>query len=141
MIELDNRVDFDIDIKFLEKIAKKITDKEIELILTNSEEIKELNKRYRDIDKPTDVLSFPYEEIPHSPLGSIVINFDFAKDVSCKLNHKVEDEIALLFIHALLHLVGFDHESDSGEMREAENKLIKEFELPDSLIIRNIGHP
>jgi probable rRNA maturation factor len=38
-------------------------------------------------------------------------------------------------------LVGFDHESDSGEMREAENKLIKEFELPDSLIIRNIGHP
>jgi probable rRNA maturation factor len=83
------------------------------------------------------VLSFPLEEMPHLPLGSIVISIDRAKEVSSRLSHDCDDEVALLFIHGLLHLLGYDHESDEGQMREKEASLIKEFDLPNSLILRN----
>lgn len=139
MIELDNRTSLDIDEQFLEKIARTLTDKEIELIITSKDEIKEINKEHRDIDASTDVLSFPYEDMPMSPLGSIVISSAHVEEVSKELGHTNDDELALLFIHGLLHLLDFDHEVDSGEMREEEARLIKEFNLPKSLIIRTQG--
>ncbi|WP_373002203.1 rRNA maturation RNase YbeY [Sulfurimonas sp.] len=139
MIELDNRTSLNVDEQFLEKIASTFTDKEIELIITSKDEIKEINKEHRNIDAPTDVLSFPYEDMPMSPLGSIVISSEHVKEVSKDLGHTQDDELALLFIHGLLHLLGFDHEVDSGEMREEEARLIKEFNLPKSLIIRTQG--
>ncbi|MFT7004439.1 MAG: putative rRNA maturation factor [Sulfurimonas sp.] len=136
MIELDNRTSLNVDEVFLEKIASSLTDKEIELIITNKDEIKTINKEHRNIDAPTDVLSFPYEEMPMSPLGSIVISAQHVENVAEELGHTKEAELALLFIHGLLHLLGFDHEVDNGEMREEEARLIKEFNLPQSLIIR-----
>jgi probable rRNA maturation factor len=136
MIELDNRTTLNVNEQFLDKIASSLTDKEIELIITNKDEIKEINKEYRNIDAPTDVLSFPYEEMPMSPLGSIVISSAHVEELSKELGHTQDDELALLFIHGLLHLKGFDHEVDKGEMREEESRLIKEFKLPKSLIIR-----
>ena len=136
MIELDNRTEENIDIALLEPIAMKMADKDIELILTDNREMRELNKKYRNIDKATDVLSFPIDDIPHSPLGSIIISMDKAKEEALRLGHTIENEIALLFIHGLLHLVGYDHESDGGEMRKMEKELIDEFGLPKSLIIR-----
>ncbi len=139
MIELDNRTSLNVDESFLNSIASKLTDKEIELIITTKEEIQEINKLHRDIDTPTDVLSFPYEEMPMIPLGSIVISSGHVKALSCELSHSEDAELALLFIHGLLHLLGYDHEIDSGEMREEETRLIKEFDLPESLIIRNNG--
>ena len=96
----------------------------------------EYNKEYRGINKATDVLSFPLEDIEFMPLGSIVISLDKAKEVANRLNHSINDEIALLFTHGLLHLMGYDHEVDNGQMREMESKIIKEFNLPDSLIVR-----
>jgi probable rRNA maturation factor len=56
-----------------------------------------------------------------------------------ELNHTVDDELTLLYIHGLLHILGYDHEIDSGEMREKEHELIKAFNLPDSLITRTEG--
>jgi len=139
MIELDNKTSLNVDEIFLQKIASSLTDKEIELIITNKDEIKNINKEHRDIDAPTDVLSFPYEDMPMSPLGGIVISCEHVKEASKELEHSQDDELALLFIHGLLHLLGFDHEVDSGEMREEEARLIKEFNLPKSLIIRTQG--
>ena len=136
-LDFDNRTDEDIDISKLEKIASSLTDKDIELIITSNSDIQEINREFRDKDKPTDVLSFPFEEMPGAPLGSIVISIDLVKQMSEKLNNKFEDELCLLFIHGLLHLLGFDHETDSGEHRKKEEELIKEFNLPSSLIIRN----
>ncbi|MEA2091515.1 MAG: rRNA maturation RNase YbeY [Campylobacterota bacterium] len=136
MIELDNRTSLNIDESFLNKIALRLTDREIELIVTTKDEIKEINKLHRNIDAPTDVLSFPYEDMPMSPLGSIVISSAHVEKLSRELGHTEEDELALLFIHGLLHLLGYDHEIDSGEMREEESRLIKEFDLSKSLIIR-----
>ena len=137
MIDFDNRTDFDFDISSLEKIANEFTKKDIELILTNSSEIQKINKDYRNINKPTDVLSFPLEDIPNAPLGTIVISIDKVLEAAIEYNHSPLEELTLLFIHGLLHLLGFDHEIDSGEMREKEKEIIKKYNLPDSLIIRN----
>jgi len=136
MIELENKTNLKIDILPLEHIANLLTTKEIELIITTDDDMREINKTHRGIDKSTDVLSFPYEDMPMSPLGSIVISTKHVHDVSIKLNHSFDDELALLFIHGLLHLLGYDHEVDNGEMRLAEKELIQKFKLPKSLLIR-----
>lgn len=138
MIELDNRTTQKIDLDLLEKISNHLTNKDIELIITNNEEIKTINNEYRNINKATDVLSFPYEDdFIHTPLGSIVISVDFVIEKAKEYNHSFENELSLLFIHGLLHILGFDHEIDNGEQRNKEEELIKTFNLPNSLIIRN----
>jgi probable rRNA maturation factor len=137
MIDFDNRTDYNFDINKLMPIYEYLTDKDIELILTDNNEIQVLNKEYRQINKPTDVLSFPLENIPGMPLGSIVISIDKAKEGALNFGHSIDEEITLLFIHGLLHLLGYDHETDNGEMREKEAEIIKKFNLPESLIIRS----
>ena len=139
MIELDNRTSLQIEESLLNSIADTLTDKEIELIVTTNDEIQEINAAHRGINKPTDVLSFPYEDMPMSPLGSIVISQEFVASKAKELGHSAKDEYTLLFIHGLLHLLGYDHEVDSGEMREEEKKLIEQFHLPKSLIVRTKG--
>ncbi|MBK1963817.1 rRNA maturation RNase YbeY [Campylobacter novaezeelandiae] len=130
----------DENVDFLEKIAQKISSKDVELIFLNNEQMRNLNLEQRGIDKSTDVLSFPLVDIAKNlPLGSIVINTELAKEKAKEFNHTYEEEISLLFIHAMLHLIGFDHEIDKGEMREKEKELINFFKLPKSLIVRNDG--
>lgn len=139
MIELENNTSLNVDEKFLNQIASSMTDKHIELIITNEIEIKEINKQHRGIDKSTDVLSFPYEDMPMAPLGSIVISDSHVINKAKELGHSQDDELALLFIHGLLHLLDYDHEVDNGEMRLKEEEIIKQFKLPQSLIIRTQG--
>ena len=136
MIELDNRTSLAVNEMFLNTIADKFTDKEIELIITSNEEMREINKKHRNIDKDTDVLSFPYVAMPMAPLGSIVVSSWHVENKAKEFSHSNDDELALLFIHGLLHLLGYDHEVDNGGMREEEASLIEEFHLPKSLIIR-----
>ncbi|HGZ70286.1 MAG TPA: rRNA maturation RNase YbeY [Nitratifractor sp.] len=140
MIILETQTEVKADLKLLEEIltALKVT-KDIELLLVENSVIEDLNREYRGKDAPTDVLSFPLQDIKGAPLGSIVISTDKAKELSQKLGHRVNDEIALLFTHGLLHLLGYDHECDSGEMRRLEKELIEKFNLPDSLIVRSEG--
>jgi len=138
MIDFENQTDLEIDIKEMEKIAKSITDKDFELIIVDNETIAKINKEYRNIDKPTDVLSFPLEALENMPIGSIIISADKVREKSKEFGHSIEDEFKLLLIHGLLHLIGYDHEIDNGEMREKEEEIIKKFNLPDSLIVRNL---
>jgi probable rRNA maturation factor len=138
-IVFENETPYVIDKELLNKIAQDVSKEEIEFILTSNDEIQEINLTSRGIDKPTDVLSFPYENMPNTPLGSIVISSDFVKEKAELYGHSFNDELSLLFIHGLLHLVGFDHEVDNGEHRDAEEKLIKKFNLPNSLIVRTQG--
>ncbi|WP_026804261.1 rRNA maturation RNase YbeY [Aliarcobacter lanthieri] len=138
MIDLDNQTNFDINLNKLEEISSLLTKREIELLIVDNPTIQEINKEYRQKDKPTDVLSFPFEgDFEHLPLGTIIISIDFVKEKSTEYNHKDEDELSLLFIHGLLHLLGYDHEIDMGEHRQKEEELIKKFNLPNSLIVRN----
>lgn len=121
----------------LSKIHRSLTDREMELIFVEDAQIREINRTSRDMDKATDVLSFPID-FPGSPLiGTVVISLETARRAAEELGHDYEAEIKLLFIHGLLHLLGFDHETDNGEMRKKEEALIAEFGLPDSLIVRN----
>lgn len=138
MIDLDNQTTFEINLTELESIKKDLTSKDIELIITHNDTIQQLNKIHRNIDKATDVLSFPMEfELPNMPLGSIVISIDFVQQKAQEYHHSMQNELQLLFIHGLLHLLGYDHEKDHGEHRNKEELLIKQYGLPDSLIVRN----
>ena len=136
MILLDNQTNIKIDIELLESISK--THRDLELLIVDDKTMRKINLEQRGVDKTTDVLSFPLEDFPHFPLGSILINSDLATIRAKELGHSLQDEIALMFIHGLLHVKGFDHECDNGEMHKEEEKLINEFNLPKSLIIRNI---
>ena len=69
-------------------------------------------------------------------LGSVVINLDLVELKAAQLGHGRDDETALLFTHGLLHVLGFDHESDDGQMRAKECEIIEKFCLPKSLIVR-----
>jgi probable rRNA maturation factor len=138
MIDFENQTDLEINLEEIEKIANFITDKDFELIVVDNKAIQKINNEYRNIDKPTDVLSFPLDvACEHMPIGSIIISADKVKQKADELGHSKEDEFKLLLIHGLLHLTGYDHETDNGEMREKEEEIIKNFNLPKSLIIRN----
>jgi len=137
MIILENITDLIVPIDHLERIATYLTEKDVELILCDNEFIQFLNSIHRRKEDPTDVLSFPIRgDREHEPAGSIVISMDKVKEKAIELDHTEQDELTLLFIHGLLHLLGYDHEKDDGEMREMEEKLIWHFDLPKSLIVR-----
>ena len=142
MIDLDNQTDLNIDLSKLEKIADALTNREVELIITDDETMQSLNSEHRGKASSTDVLSFPLEtpfteqSIFDMPLGSIVISQSYVVKKSQELGHTLQDELSLLFIHGMLHLLGFDHETDDGEMRVREKELIEQFDLPQSLIVR-----
>lgn len=137
IIDLDNQTELQIGLDLLEKIAQSLTDREIELIITDNDTIAALNQEFRSKGTPTDVLSFPMENATaNMPLGSIVISADFVQERSKELGHSEKDELLLLFIHGLLHLLGYDHENDNGEMRKKEKELIIKYDLPSSLIVR-----
>jgi probable rRNA maturation factor len=139
MIDIDNRTDKVYNLETIEAIASSLTPLEIELILTDNEEIAQINLEFRKIDKATDVLSFPTDPFPEAPLGTIVISVEKVEEVASQLGHNENDELSLLFIHGLLHLLGMDHETDNGEMRAQEEKIVREFNLPLSLIVRTQG--
>ncbi len=71
------------------------------------QKLPQINREFRGIDKATDVLSFPSDPFPNAPLGSIIISVDKVQSVAEELGHTPDDEIALLFIHGMLHLLGY----------------------------------
>ena len=138
MIQCENETSLNINIELANQIKSDLLiTRDIELNICNNKQIKQYNKLYRKLDKETDVLSFPLTNINNEPLGTIIISSDCIIQKSKELNHSMQDEFNLLFIHGLLHLLGYDHEEDNGEMRNEEARLIIKFNLPKSLIIRN----
>lgn len=137
MIAYDNRSNLAFDSILLDKISLYLSEKEVELILTDDKEIAQINLLERGVDKATDVLSFPLEAMETFPLGSIMISVDRVREVAEALGHSSDDELALLFTHGMLHLLGYDHEVDEGEMRQKEQEVMEKFALPNSLIVRN----
>jgi len=142
MIDLDNQTDLSLDLSKLEQIADALSTKEVELLIVDDKTMQSLNAEHRGKESVTDVLSFPMEapfteqSIFGMPLGSIIISASFVKEKAAEFGHSEQDELSLLFIHGMLHLLGFDHETDDGEMRAREKVLIEAFDLPKSLIVR-----
>jgi probable rRNA maturation factor len=85
--------------------------------------IRDLNRRFRNVDKPTDVLSFPAGE--ETNLGDIAISVETAATQAKENGLTFDNEISQLILHGLLHLAGYDHETDNGEMNRLELRLRK----------------
>jgi len=112
---------------------------EVSVTFTDNEGIHELNKKFREVDKPTDVLSFPLfdfegetDEPPvdeiMSNLGDIVISLEKAKEQADEYGHSFEREVAFLCVHSMLHLLGYDHETseeDDVEMRSKQTEIMR----------------
>jgi len=112
---------------------------EVSLVFTDSETVKQLNRDYRGVDEPTDVLAFymlPQKEVDDSfalppdgvtRLGEVIISYPKAVAQAKKQGHSPERELALLVIHGILHLLGYDHEEpeEESKMRERERELLE----------------
>lgn len=112
---------------------------DLDIRITSNAEMRDLNRRFRRKNKATDVLSFPSET--QDLAGDIAISAEIASDNADKLGHSVEAELKILILHGLLHLAGYDHENDEGEMAIQEAKLRKRLNLPSSLIERTAAGP
>jgi probable rRNA maturation factor len=117
----------------------------VNVLVTNSSELRSLNRRFRKKDKPTDVLSFPSQRAARGEgthdAGDVAISFDIARENARKLGHSVSDEVKILVLHGILHLAGFDHERDDGEMARQEDRLRRQLKLNSGLIERVAAHP
>jgi len=134
-------------IELIKKTVKTVLDfekctvnYEISISLVNNKEIKELNRDYRNIDKDTDVLSFPMinfseesedyvmvgEEAIDPPLGDIVISLEKTKEQALEYGHSFERELVFLLIHGMLHLLGYDHLNidDEEKMIDKQKKIL-----------------
>ncbi len=105
-----------------------------ECLISDDQELRLLNRRFRRKNQPTDVLSFPSEG--GSFLGAIAISYDRARAQALAFHHRIETEVRILMLHGVLHLTGMDHETDSGEMAQEEIRLRGKFGLPAGLIAR-----
>ena len=112
----------------------------VNVLVTSSSELKSLNRRFRGADKATDVLSFPAPPVTgrraKRVAGDVAISADIARENARRLGHSVADEVKILVLHGILHLAGFDHERDNGEMARKENRLRLQLKLEGSLIER-----
>ena len=112
---------------------------QVSVLLTTDREIRRLNRQFRGKDKATDVLSFPAEALVQKTeriAGDLAISVPTARRQARQQGHTLSIEIKVLILHGLLHLAGFDHERDSGQMARREKLLRRRLRLPEGLIER-----
>jgi probable rRNA maturation factor len=112
---------------------------EVSVLLTSDIEIRRLNRSFRGKNKATDVLSFPAPAFQEITAGDLAISLDTAQRQARQFGHSLQVELKILLLHGLLHLAGFDHETDTGEMAAREEDLRRRFRLPVTLIARSGG--
>lgn len=109
----------------------------VNVLVTSSREMRSLNRKFRGKDEATDVLSFPAaEDSARKFAGEIAISADIAAQNARALGHSPGVEVKILVLHGILHLRGYDHERDRGQMARREQKLRRELHLPVGLIER-----
>jgi probable rRNA maturation factor len=114
---------------------------EVNVLVTNNGELQALNARFRGKHQPTDVLSFPAMPAAANFAGDVAISADLATLNARLLGHSVAEEVKILTLHGLLHLAGYDHERDQGEMARREQQLRRQLGLPQGLIERHASRP
>ncbi len=125
--------------RFLATVRKelKLGRREVTVCFVDDREIARLNRRFRGKPKPTDVLSFPANEDGHGEfpvernnyLGDIAISPEVAKRNARRFGRTLEDELRVLILHGVLHLAGYDHETDQGEMDVLEKLLRRRMDI------------
>ena len=112
---------------------------EVNICITSSNEMRSLNHRFRGKNKATDVLSFPSQI--SGVAGDVAISLEVAAANAAELGHDLATEVKILILHGMLHLAGYDHEIDNGEMQAREASLRQRFKLPIGLIERTQRPP
>ena len=119
-------------------LAEVSNGRHFECLITDDRELRRLNREFLGHDYPTDVLSFP-SGTAGGFAGEIAISTGRAEEQAIEFGHTVTDEIKILMLHGLLHLLGMDHEKDRGAMARAEKRWRKHYSLPVSLTERVHG--
>jgi probable rRNA maturation factor len=119
--------------RWLQRVAPRRASGDLTIALVSDARIRALNRTYRRTNQATDVLSFPGEGVR---LGDIAIARGVAERQAKQAGHSVGTELRVLALHGLLHLIGYDHEQDSGEMRRLETRLRRKGGLREGLIER-----
>jgi len=123
-LQIDTRTWSNFATKALAAIGKSESSATIAFV--SDKKIRELNRQFRGVDKATDVLSFPSDG---PDLGDIAVSVDTAAAQAKENELKLDEEIAQLILHGLLHLSGYDHETDNGEMNRLELRLRKKLAI------------
>jgi len=113
---------------------------QVTVLLTTDAALRDLNRRFRGKNKPTDVLSFPAANLLQSAKPAerdIAISVETARRQGTACGHPLETELKILMLHGLVHLAGYDHEFDAGQMRRREQILRQRLGLPFGLVERN----
>jgi probable rRNA maturation factor len=113
---------------------------QVSVLLASDETIRSLNRRFRGKNKATDVLSFPADTGTPGPeeiAGDLAISVPTARRQAAEQDHSLSTEIKVLLLHGLLHLAGYDHEADAGQMARRERLLRGRLGLPQGLIERS----
>jgi probable rRNA maturation factor len=130
---------------WLARIAPARARGRVTVALVPDATIKALNKKFRRVDKATDVLSFPSGRMAGGALGrdlgEIVIGHGVASRQARSLGHPTRVELRILALHGLLHLLGYDHEVDEGQLARFAGRLRRRAGLPDGLIARVVRFP
>lgn len=117
----------------------------VDVLIASNTEMRRLNRDFRHKDRPTDVLSFPVAESNgHALEGDIAISAEITAQNASRLRHAVTEELKILILHGMLHLAGYDHATDRGQMARLERALRHALQLPGSLIqreLRSAGRP
>lgn len=120
--------------RWLQAVAPAAAKGRMTVALVPDARVRALNKQFRRIDRSTDVLSFPAGE--PDQLGDVVIAEGVARRQAQSAGHSLQTEVRVLALHGLLHLLGYDHETDAGQMARAERRLRVRGGLPVGLIER-----
>ncbi|MBI4465194.1 MAG: rRNA maturation RNase YbeY [Acidobacteria bacterium] len=134
------RADWDRVREFLRLLHSGVSQASFSVCLLSDRAIRRYNRQYRHLDAPTDVLSFPAEASEangYDYLGDILISVETAQKNARRLGLRLEQEINVLALHGLLHLMGYDHENDHGQMARLEKRWRERFGLPTSLTERS----
>lgn len=122
-------------VAFIGVLARDLSmGREFSIVVSSDEEIRSANDQFRHVSQVTDVLSFPDGEDGY--LGDIMISAERAALQCAEHGHPLEEEIQVLALHGMLHLNGYDHETDAGEMRRVEERLRRKYGLGSGLIAR-----
>ena len=124
--------------KFLDVLRSRVAKRPFTICLVSDRSIRRYNKQYRHKDQATDVLSFPAGDgaEPNEYLGDILISVETARCSAARFHLALKDEIKILSLHGVLHLMGYDHETDRGRMARAERLWSDRLHLRTSLSAR-----
>lgn len=124
--------------RFMQSLGRQLArGQEFAIVIGSDKSLRDANRRFRGNRGVTDVLSFPDGE--NGRLGDILISAAQAARQAGRFGHNVEDELKILALHGLLHLLGYDHETDDGRMRRIEKRWRRKLGLPHSLTERGAG--